>query len=383
MHRDPKSSTRHRARRTHRVVGALLAVGLAATAVAGCRVPPSLTVTVLASGLSRPWDLAFTPGRQIIFTERTGAIRIRTNEGAIRTLATPSDVLVSGEGGMLGVAIDPQFATNRRIYTCFVSNRGAGGRDVRLVRWRVNEAVTGLDSRTDIVTGIPNVDGRHSGCRPRFGPDGNIWMGTGDAGSGPVPQSPTSLGGKVLRVNTNGAGVAGNMTAPFDTRIYTYGHRNVQGMAFSANGRPFAVEHGTHRDDEVNLLVAGANYGWDPRPVVGGSGYDDARPMTDTTRFPNARRPVWTSGASTIAPSGATFLTGSQWGGWHNTLAMAVLKGNEVRVLAFDSATQVEAQWTRITDRGRIRAAVQGPDGSLYLLTDAASGQLLRVTPTA
>ncbi len=111
-----------------------------------------------------------------------------------------------------------------------------------------------------------------------------------------VPQSPTSLGGKVLRVNTSGQGVPGNAPAPFDPRIYTYGHRNVQGIAFSPGGKAYAIEHGTGRDDEVNRLFAGTNYGWDPRPLSGPLFYDESRPMTDTTRHPTARSAVWSSG---------------------------------------------------------------------------------------
>ena len=168
-----------------------------------------------------------------------------------------------------------------------MSNR-SGSLDVRLVRWRMNAAVTALTDRTDIVTGIPVSTGRHSGCRPRFGPDGRIWMGTGDAAMPTVPQSPTSLGGKVLRVDTNGNGVPGNAPAPFDPRIYTYGHRNVQGIAFSPGGKAYSIEHGTGRDDEVNRLVAGANYGWDPRPLSGPLFYDESRP--DDRHGPPSRR---------------------------------------------------------------------------------------------
>ena len=221
-----------------------------------------------------------------------------------------------------------------------MSNVG-GSLDVRVVRWRVNNAVTALGSRTDIVTGMPvnttGQTGRHSGCRIRFGPDGNLWVGTGDAATGTVPQNPTSLGGKVLRVNTDGQGVPGNAKPPFDPRIYTYGHRNVQGIAFDKDGRAFSIEHGTGRDDEVNRLVAGANYGWDPVPPGGGAGYDESQPMTDFTKFPNARKAVWSSGNPTIAPSGGTFLNGSQWAGWDGALAMAVQKDQHLRVLALTS----------------------------------------------
>ncbi|HWJ62434.1 MAG TPA: PQQ-dependent sugar dehydrogenase [Acidimicrobiales bacterium] len=370
--------------RTLGIVGA--AVGLLALGtLTGCRAAPSdLQVTTAASGIGRPWDLAFSPGGQLFFTERGGKIRFRTAGGTIRTLATPSDVAPAGEGGMLGIALDPKFSSNRRIYTCFRSTAG-GAADIRLVRWRVNDATTGLEQRADIVTGMPtNSSGRHSGCRPRFGPDGHIWMGTGDAATNTVPQDPKSLGGKVLRIDTNGKGVAGNATSPFDPRIYTYGHRNVQGIAFSPGGKAYSIEHGTGRDDEVNLLVARANYGWDPKSPGGGSAYDESRPMTDLAKFPDARRAIWSSGNPTIAPSGGTFLKGEKWSGWAGTLAIAVLKDQKLLVLAFDSkGTAVEQQWTNITGRGRLRVAVQGPDGNLYLAVDSDPGTILKVTPTA
>jgi glucose/arabinose dehydrogenase len=344
---------------------------------------PNLSVSTVLSGLHRPWDLAFTPGGGMLFTEKGGAIRFRHATGKyLRTLADPADSIVMGEGGMMGVAVDPAFTSNRRVYTCFLSNR-SGTPDVRVVRWHMNAAVTALDQRTDIVTGIPVGSGRHSGCRIRFGPDGRLWIGTGDAAMPTVPQSPTSLGGKVLRVNTSGQGVSGNAPAPFDPRIYSYGHRNVQGIAFSPGGRAYSIEHGTDRDDEVNKLVAGGNYGWDPRPLSGPLFYDESRPMTDTSRHPGARSAVWSSGNPTIAPSGGDFLHGSSWKGWDRSLGMAVLKGQQLRVLRLNTAgTSVNTQWVRITDRGRLRVAVMHPsNGLLYVATDSDPGSILRVRP--
>jgi glucose/arabinose dehydrogenase len=362
-------------------------VVVAALGLSSCRPSPGhLTVTTVVSGLDHPWDLAFTPGGSMVFTERSGPIKIRKNTGTMRTLADPADVQVLSEGGMLGIAVDPNFSQNRRIYTCFLSNKG-GALDVRVVRWRINNAVTALGERADIVTGIPvnqsGQTGRHSGCRPRFGPDGNLWIGTGDSATGTVPQSPTSLGGKVLRVDTNGAGVSGNMTAPFDHRIYNYGHRNVQGLAFSPGGKAYSIEHGTDRDDEINRLVAKANYGWDPVPDGGGTGYDESQPMTDFEKFPNAVGAVWSSGNPTIAPSGGTFLHGDQWKGWNASLAVAVLKGQQLRIIGFTGdGNHVEQQWVPITNQGRLRTAVQGPDGDLYIAQDASPGKILRVHPT-
>jgi glucose/arabinose dehydrogenase len=289
-----------------------------------------------------------------------------------------ADVKNQGEGGLMGLAVDPLFSSNRFIYTCMASSI-SGTNDVRVVRWTVNAGYTALTNRLDIITGIPWSTGRHSGCRPRFGPDGYLWVGTGDAAVGTNPQNKQSLGGKVLRVDRNGAGAPGNPGGEFLPQIYTYGHRNVQGIAFRpSDGAAFSVEHGTGCDDEVNRLVAGGNYGWDPVP-----GYDETRPMTDLVKFPTAVPPVWSSGCPTIAPSGATFVNGPiAWNGWNNQLAMAVLKGTELRVLGtYDGNDQPESQWVRIEDQGRLRSVVQGPDGSLYIAQDANLGKILKVTP--
>ena len=162
---------------------------------AGARPGPTLSVSTVLSGLHRPWDLAFTPGGGMLFTEKGGADPVphhRTARSSARS-PIPVDSIVMGEGGMMGVAVDPGFTSNRRVYTCFLSNR-SGALDVRVVRWRMNEAVTALTDRADIVTGIPVSTGRHSGCRPRFGPDGRLWIGTGDAAMPTVPAEPHVAG---------------------------------------------------------------------------------------------------------------------------------------------------------------------------------------------
>lgn len=360
---------------------ALVPLALIPVVLASCRVEPApLGVTTVVGGLDHPWDIGFLPGGPMVLTERVGRIGVVVG-GQRRVLATPSDVVAQGEGGMMGLAVDPAFATNRRIYTCLMSNR-SGALDVRIARWRVNEALTALTDRVDILTGIPATSAAtHVGCRVRFGPDGYLWVGTGDATLGPAPQSRTSLGGKVLRITVNGAGAPGNAGGGFRSEVYTYGHRNVQGLAFAPDGRAYSIEHGTDRDDEVNRLVRGGNYGWDPVPP-GGTDYDQSRPMTDLVKFPQAQRPVWASGLPTIAPSGATFLTGSRWGGWDGVLAVAVLKDRELRVFGLNGeGTAVAQQWRRVGDVARFRSAVQGPDGLLYIATDANPGAILRITP--
>ena len=376
MYLSPFAAPRRPVRAVRRTVAAAL-VGLVVVVATACIPPEQLQVTTVVQGLSQPWDIAFTPDGTMLYTEKPGRIDAFIG-GTTRVLATVADVRNLGEGGLLGLAVDSQFASNRYIYTCMVSTIG-GAADVRVARWTVNAGYTALTNRLDIITGIQAAaNGRHSGCRPRFGPDGYLWVGTGDAAVGTNPQNPRSLNGKVLRVDRNGAGAPGNPGGNFLPQIYTYGHRNVQGIAFRpSDGAAFSVEHGTSCDDEVNRLVAGGNYGWDPIP-----GYDETRPMTDLVKFPAAKPAVWSSGCPTIAPSGGTFVNGPiGWNGWNNQLALAVLKGTELRVLGtFDGNDAPEMQWVRIEDQGRLRSVVQGPDGSLYIAQDANPGKILKVT---
>lgn len=378
----------HRPARRHRRFG--LAIALLATTMlaTSCLEPPDdLDITVVIGGQNRPWDLAFAPDGTMLYTEKNGNINALIG-GARQTLdangatagTTASGFLTLGEGGMMGMAVDPLFASNRHIYTCFLTGTGGVPTDVRIVRWTVDAGYTTLTARTDIVTGLPAAtNGRHSGCRPRFGPDGYLWIGTGDAAIGTNPQNPTSLGGKVLRVDRHGSGAPGNPGAPLDPRIYTYGHRNVQGITFTPNGDAYSVEHGTGCDDEMNRLVAGGNYGWDPIP-----GYNEARPMTDLVKFPDALPAVWSSGCPTIAPSGVTSISGAQWVGWNGGLAMAVLKDQHLHVLRLgqlDSGLTVLGEYEDMTGFGRLRSTVQGPDGALYVTQDANPGNIYRVEP--
>lgn len=374
-----------------RLLGPLaLAVSVVA---ASCTTPPAgpspgaptLAVTTVVSGLDHPWEVAFTPDGTMLVTERIGRIGAVIG-GTRRILAAPSDVVASSEGGMLGLAVDPGFATNRRIYTCFQSV--AAGRDVRVARWTVSADYTSLSGRADIVVGIPlsaSNPGRHSGCRLAFGPDGALWVTTGDAVRTDTSQNPQSLGGKILRVTTDGAPAPGNPgvvnpASGLDPRIFTLGHRNVQGLAFRpSDGRAFSVEQGTNCDDEVNLPVASGNYGWNPGAL---GFYNEVAPMTDTATVPGARAAVWSSGCPTIATSGAGFVVGPQWGSWDGGLVTAALAGTQLRVLQFDAAGALVSQSVALTDRGRLRTARQGPDGALCVLTDATAGSILRVVPT-
>jgi glucose/arabinose dehydrogenase len=229
----------------------------------------------------------------------------------------------------------------------------------------------------DIVTGMPHNDGargRHSGCRVVFGPDGYLWVGTGDAAIGTTPQDDNSLGGKVLRVDRNGDAALGN---PDGRLWFSKGHRNIQGMAFRSDGIGMSAEHGPSTDDEVNLLVEG-NFGWNPVP-----GYNEGVPMTDLDAFPDAVEAAWSTGSPTLALCGATFVEGRRWGNWDGRLLVATLKATHVHVYDVDDEGNVTNDERFIEDQGRLRAVAQGPDGLLYITTDRRDDgdRVLRVTP--
>jgi glucose/arabinose dehydrogenase len=338
---------------------------------------PILSTSVLLSGLDIPWDLAFTPDGTLIFDERNNGRLSAVVGGVRRTLATVTDHYAQSESGLLGIAVDPAFTTNRRIFMCQSFRTSGGPVDVRVYPWTVAGDYSSATRGAPIVTGLPVNAGRHNGCRLRFGSDGMLWIGTGDAAVGTNPQDLNSLGGKVLRVvPSTGAAAPGN---PFGTRVYEYGHRNIQGLALRpGTSQMFSVEHGSDRDDEVNLLRSGANSGWDPVP-----GYNEAVPMTDLNKYPAASVAVWSSGFPTLATSGATFLTGSQWKTYNGALAVACLKASELRMFFLDGAGALVGQEVALTGFGRMRSPAQGPDGRLYITTSNGGGADKIVVVTA
>lgn len=341
----------------------------------------SLRVEDFITGLSKPWDIAWLPNGTVLVTERIGQLNIYLDGTDEAPLTIPlTDVISAGEGGLMGIDVDPEFASNGYVYLCTTSAAGAED-DVRVLRLQLRTPDGGaVEDREDIVTGIPyrtsGPAGRHSGCAPRFGPNGFLWVGTGDAAFGTTPQDDGSLGGKVLRVDRNGAAAPGN---PNGLLWYSKGHRNIQGMAFRSDGIRMSAEHGPAFDDEVNPLVAG-NFGWDPGP-----GYDESVPMTDLDKYPNAVEAAWSSGPSTLAVSGADFVEGLQWGTWNGALVVATLKAQHLHVLFVDSEGEVTGELRAIEDQGRLRTPRQGPDGLLYVTTDGGSGtgKVLQVTPIA
>ncbi|MES2876324.1 MAG: PQQ-dependent sugar dehydrogenase [Patescibacteria group bacterium] len=335
---------------------------------------PNLTATIVVDGLEHPWDIDFLPNGTALFTERPGTISKIMN-GEKTVIESLDDVNAQGEGGLMGIAVDPDYDENKYIYACYNSARD----DVRVVRWEFDGSE--LSEKTDIVTGIPTADsGRHSGCQTAFGPDGNLWIGTGDAADEAQPQDQAKLGGKILRLTRDGTPASGNPEGP-DKRVFSYGHRNTQALAFypalQDDSYGVSIEHGPSQDDEVNELKPG-NFGWAP-----GEGYDESVPMTDTAKFPLAIEHIWTSGNSTIAPSGAAFLRGEAWGRLEGWLAVSVLKDQKLMLLNVSNGSVNGARVLFEGKYGRLRAATLGTDGALYVSTDNGSNDaILKIVPT-
>lgn len=314
-----------------------------------------------------------------------------------------NDLFCPGQSGVHGVAIDPDFANNRYVYVFMASSLSTNPRTNRVVRLQLDAAYSTASNRVDIVTDIAFKDvanahggaGAHSGGRLRFGPDGYLYVTTGDNHSGSLPQDLTRLGGKVLRVDRNGAAAPGNNTpSGGDPRIYTYGHRNVQGIGFRPAGtvnagQPYTAEHGPNHSDEVTPLVAGGNAGWDPqnRPGLtcadnycGYAGNPTTMPMTDTARFPAAIVPAWVHNTGARGMGPLAFLSGTQWRDWNGRIAVSIMAAENLRIVELNNNGMGIASATASLPAARMRSLVQGPDGNLYIATD--SGEIWRIVPS-
>lgn len=356
---------------------------------------PELQVGEVATGFANPWDIGVLPDGTALVTERDGRLSLLSGTAPGATV-TPvdadfSDLHAQGEGGLMGMAIHPDFAETRRFTTCQTHVEDSTPTDVRLVTWELAADGTAASRVADpLVGGLPiNPSGRHSGCRPTMAADGALLVGTGDTARGTIPQDLASLGGKVLRIDLDTGGPAeGNPFAdadnPAQRLILTYGHRNVQGVAVDATGQVWTAEHGPSTDDEVNLLRPGANYGWDPGQGGTVGGYDESVPMTDLTRFPDAVPAAWSSGSPVEAVSGAAFLAGGQWGDLDGTLVVGALRGQKLLFMTPQGASIAEVAVPAALDGtyGRLRAVRLAPDGALLVSTSNGSGdQILRIDP--
>jgi quinoprotein glucose dehydrogenase len=351
-------------------LGAALAIGATPAAAVDSGSTRGVRVQTIASGLDIPWEIAFLPDGSALVTERPGAVRLLSAAGKLRRKPVARiPVSAQGEGGLLGLAVDPAFKRNGYVYLYFT--RPA---EMRLERWRFTHGR--LRRQRSLVEGIKS--GRvHDSGRIAFGPDRRLYVATGEAGEPQLAQDPASLNGKFLSLSPRQYRGSGGRPL-----IVSSGHRNPQGFDWQpGSGRLIATEHGPTAGldgpagyDEVNQIVQGRNYGW---PLVIGSGDDPA--FTNPIRLYQAP----------IAPSGATFVTrkGSRWTG---SFIFACLRGQELMRLVFDGG-RVVADEALFTGRfGRLRTVVEGPDGALYVLTSNRDGRgvahagddrILRITP--
>ncbi|NMG40973.1 PQQ-dependent sugar dehydrogenase [Chelativorans sp. ZYF759] len=393
---------------------------------------PGLTYETVLTDLQDPWDMAFLPDGTMFYTEKCQGLSVMLPSGDVNALlgmadtdgyaSTENDLFCEGQAGMNGVAVDPDFDDNRYVYVYSSSSLTAPGTN-RVLRLTVNDDFSEVADRTDLVEDIPykpeatdqpfGGPGAHNGGRIRFGPDGYLYVTTGDTHNAEVPQSPTLLGGKVLRIDRDGEAADGNEAAEgFDPRIYTYGHRNVQGITFHPDtGQPIVAEHGPWHSDEITALVAGGNGGWDPRPNVAGRGdcpdgycgYEPEQmeamepaeraaymPMTDTESFPDAMLPAWDNNGLSQGTSSAEFLAGEQWGDWEGRMVVGLMGigfggtplGQRIDIIdiAEDGLSVNDVSEMPLPmGSGRFRSLVLGPDGSLYAAID--EGDIYRITP--
>lgn len=411
---------------------ACLAAGLAASGSL-LAAAPTLTTEVAVNKLELPWDMAFLPNGTMFFTEKCKGLSVRLPSGNVNKLhgiggstgysSSSADLFCDGQAGMMGVAVDPDFAKNRLIYV-YSSSKLNDKLVNRVMRFKIDDALTSVSGRTDIVSDIGykpvatkhpfGGPGAHNGGRIRFSPaDGFLYVTTGDNHNGSAPQSPTYIGGKVLRIDRDGKAAAGNKPpAGFDPRIFAYGFRNPQGIAFrSGDSMLFTAENGPWHSDEVTAVTNGGNGGWDPRPNVGGRGdcpdnycgYSPNQmgamdpkdrsafmPMTDLKTYPNALKPAWNNNGLSQGMFCNDFLSGKQWKDWDGQMVVGyagigihgTTVGNRLDVLKIsnDGLTATGAQVSWPTATGRFRSAVQGPDGNLYVALED-QGVIYRVKP--
>jgi glucose/arabinose dehydrogenase len=347
-------------------------------------VAPTLSTTVVAEGLTIPWDVESLPDGSVLATTRSGGLIIlEPGEAAQGITLDLDDFWANGETGLMGLAVDPDFESSQRIYTC---QGHTSPREIQVIAWNLDVPGRAATRVADpLVGGLPITTGRHGGCQLEFDREGHLYIGTGDSAVGTHPQNLGSLAGKVLRVDPQTGGpAAGN---PFVTAtnqnqrlIWTYGHRNVQGLALRpGTNEMWSLEHGPSVDDEVNRLTRpGGNAGWNPVP-----GYNESVPMTDTRLGPDVFEAAWSTGRPTLALSGGDWTDHPNWGAWDNALGVAALKNQTLRLLFFNAEGLYLGQRVIIDGEfGRLRAVHQAADGSLYITTSTGSDRIIRVTPT-
>ena len=337
-----------------------------------CVDPSEVTfdVAVLAKGLDKPWAVEPLPDGRILVTEKAGRLRIVSDKGEVGApIAGVPKVDARGQGGLLDVALSPKFESDRTIFLSYAEPR-EGGNGTAVARGVLSGKAL-ADVRV-IFRAMPTYAGTmHYGSRLAFGADGMLYVSTGDRSDAPMrkyAQDPKSTLGKIVRVAPDGS----------REEIFSLGHRNVQAMAFDAQGRLWVVEHGARGGDELNLVEKGKNYGW---PLVAYGEEYSGRPIPNAvTHKPGYEQPVY-YWDPVIAPSGAQFYSGKLFPEWRGSLFTGGLKDRKLVRLRLQDG-KVAGEEHLLAERGkRIRDVREGPDGALYVVTDEANGELWKLAP--
>jgi aldose sugar dehydrogenase len=330
----------------------------------------AFNVVVLAQGLERPWAVEPLPGGDLLVTEKPGRMRIVSATGEVgEPIAGVPQVDALGQGGLLDVALSPDFESDRTIFFSYSEPR-EGGNGTTVARAALSG--TALTDVRVIFRAMPTYAGTlHYGSRLAFGPDRMLYVSTGERSDMPMrqyAQQPDSQLGKIVRVAPDGSSF----------EIWTLGHRNVQAMAFDPQGRLWVVEHGARGGDELNLIEKGKNYGW---PLVAyGEEYSGEPIAGAVTAKPGYEQPVY-YWDPVIAPSGAEFYTGQAFPEWRGSLFTGGLKDRMLVRVRLENG-KVVGEEHLLAERGqRVRDVRQGPEGALYVVTDEVSGELWKIAP--
>lgn len=352
------------------------------TRIGGVKTTTPYDVKVLSEGLKRPWGITSLPDGRLLITEKEGTMRIASEDGTLSEAITGLPAVnADGQGGLLGVTIDPDFTNNRMVYWTF-AEKTANGNLTAVGKGKLSDDEKTIENPQVIYQATPAYKGNlHYGSRILFDKAGNIIFSTGersDLETRPQAQELNSSLGKVIRITTDGKAAAGN---PFEGRsdakpeIYSYGHRNVQGLALNpVTGDLWETEFGPKGGDEVNLVKPGKNYGW--AVITYGVEYSGKKVGDSIQQKEGMEQPVYYYDPS-ISPSGITFYTGDAIPEWKNNLFVSALSGMHIARLVIEN-DKVTGEERLLVDEGqRFRDITQGKDGALYAITD--QGKLYRI----